>query len=48
MDLEPKAQDIFDRIKPFSPETAYDKGLISVDEGITSSSFSRTEMGAGQ
>jgi hypothetical protein len=32
MDLEPKAQDIFGRIKPFSPETAYDKGLISVDE----------------
>jgi hypothetical protein len=32
MDLEPKAQDIFDRIKPFAPETAYEKGLISADE----------------
>jgi hypothetical protein len=30
--LEPKAQGIFDRIKPFSPEVAYDKGLISEDE----------------
>jgi 3-methyladenine DNA glycosylase/8-oxoguanine DNA glycosylase len=30
--LEPKAQDIFDRIKPFSPEVAYDKGLISAEE----------------
>ena len=30
--LEPKAQGIFDRIKPFSPEVAYDKGLISADE----------------
>jgi hypothetical protein len=30
--LEPKAQGIFDRIKPFSPEAAYDKGLISEDE----------------
>jgi hypothetical protein len=32
MELEPKAQDIFDRIKPFSPETAYEKGLISAEE----------------
>jgi hypothetical protein len=32
MELEPKAQDIFERIKPFSPEVAYDKGLISVEE----------------
>jgi hypothetical protein len=30
--LEPKAQGIFDRIKPFSPEVAYDKGLISAEE----------------
>ena len=30
--LEPKAQGIFDRIKPFSPEVAYDKGLISEEE----------------
>ena len=30
--LEPKAQDIFDRIKPFSPEVAYNKGLISAEE----------------
>jgi hypothetical protein len=32
MELEPKAQDIFDRIKPFAPETAYEKGLISAEE----------------
>jgi hypothetical protein len=32
MELEPKAQDIFDRIKPFSPEVAYNKGLISAEE----------------
>jgi len=32
LELEPKAQDIFDRIKPFSPETAYEKGLISAEE----------------
>jgi hypothetical protein len=32
MELEPKAQDIFDRIKPFSPEAAYEKGLISAEE----------------
>lgn len=32
MELEPKAQDIFDRIKPFAPETAYEKRLISADE----------------
>ena len=32
MELEPKAQDIFDRIKPFAPETAYEKGLISTEE----------------
>jgi hypothetical protein len=31
-DLEPKAQGIFDRLKPFSPEVAYDKGLISAEE----------------
>lgn len=30
--LEPKAQGIFDRLKPFSPEVAYDKGLISAEE----------------
>jgi hypothetical protein len=30
--LEPKAQDIFDRIKPFSPEVAYDKRLITSEE----------------
>ena len=30
--LEPKAQDIFDRIKPFSPEVAYDKQLITSEE----------------
>ena len=30
--LEPKAQDIFDRIKPFSLEVAYNKGLISEEE----------------
>jgi hypothetical protein len=30
--LEPTAQDIFDRIKPFSPEVAYNKGLISAEE----------------
>jgi hypothetical protein len=32
MELEPKAQDIFDRIKPFAPETAYEKGLSSAEE----------------
>jgi hypothetical protein len=32
MELEPKAQDIFDRIKPFAPETAYEKGLISAED----------------
>jgi hypothetical protein len=32
MKLEPKAQDIFDRIKPFSPEIAYEKKLISAEE----------------
>ncbi len=32
MKLEPKAQDIFDRIKPSAPETAYEKGLISAEE----------------
>jgi hypothetical protein len=32
MELDPKAQDIFDRIKPFAPETAYEKGLISAEE----------------
>ena len=32
MELEPKAQDIFDRIKPFSPEIAYEKKLISAEE----------------
>jgi hypothetical protein len=32
MELEPKAQDIFDRIKPFSPEAAYQKRLISEEE----------------
>ena len=32
MELEPKAQDIFDRIKPFAPETKYEKGLISAEE----------------
>jgi hypothetical protein len=32
MELELKAQEIFDRIKPFSPETAYKKRLISEEE----------------
>jgi hypothetical protein len=32
MELGRKAQDIFDRIKPFAPETAYEKGLISAEE----------------
>jgi hypothetical protein len=32
MELEPKAQDIFDRINPFAPETAYAKRLISEEE----------------
>jgi hypothetical protein len=32
MELEQKAQDIFDRIKPFAPETAYERGLISAEE----------------
>jgi hypothetical protein len=32
MELDPKAQDIFDRLKPFAPETAYEKGLISAVE----------------
>jgi hypothetical protein len=32
MELEPKAQDIFDRIKPFAPETAHEKELISAEE----------------
>jgi hypothetical protein len=32
MTLEPKAQEIFDRIKPFAPETAYEKGLISAEK----------------
>jgi hypothetical protein len=32
LELEPKAQGIFERIKPFSPQTAYDKRLISAEE----------------
>jgi hypothetical protein len=48
MELEPKAQDIFDRIKPFSPEAAYDKGLISAEERDYFVIFWWREMGAEQ